>query len=41
LILANDLGYGDTSQLAPVLEEVSRMLEAYMNSMRRSVSTGF
>jgi four helix bundle protein len=29
LILARDLGYGDTSQLITDLEEVSRMLEAY------------
>src|SRR3954467_7958143 len=35
LILARDLGYGNTADLAPVLEEVSRMLEAYMASMRR------
>jgi four helix bundle protein len=29
LILAEDLGYGDTSQLAGAAEEVSRMLSAY------------
>jgi len=29
LILAQDLGYGDTTQLARTLEEVSRMLSAY------------
>jgi four helix bundle protein len=29
LILAQDLGYGDTSQLAAAAEEVSRMLSAY------------
>ena len=29
LILAQDLGYGDTTNLATALEEVSRMLSAY------------
>jgi four helix bundle protein len=29
LILAQDLGYGDTTNLAATLEEVSRMLRAY------------
>ncbi len=29
LILAKDLGYGDTTNLATALEEVSRMLSAY------------
>jgi len=29
LILAQDLGYGDTTNLARALEEVSRMLSAY------------
>jgi four helix bundle protein len=29
LILAQDLGYGDTAKLAGALEEVSRMLGAY------------
>src|SRR5437773_6239648 len=29
LILAHDLGYGDTTSLATSLEEVSRMLSAY------------
>ena len=29
LILAQDLGYGDNTQLARTLEEVSRMLSAY------------
>jgi four helix bundle protein len=30
LILAHDLGYGDTAQLAATLEEVSRLLNAYV-----------
>lgn len=30
LILATDLGYGDTSSLHNVLEEVSKLLEAYL-----------
>ena len=29
LILAKDLGYGDTERLASLLEEVSRLLNAY------------
>jgi four helix bundle protein len=29
LILAKDLNYGDTTQLRPLLEEVSKVLEAY------------
>ena len=29
LILAKDLNYGDTSRLSALLEEVSRMLNAY------------
>ncbi len=33
LILARDLGYGDTDQLAGAIEEVSRMLEAYIRAM--------
>jgi four helix bundle protein len=28
LILASDLGYGDTSPLAPILEDTSRLLQA-------------
>jgi four helix bundle protein len=38
LILALDLDYGDTAQLLGVLEEVSRMLEAYCRSM---LATGY
>ena len=29
LILAHDLGYGDTSLLTPLLEETSKLLQAY------------
>ena len=29
LILAQDLGYGDTTDMAVALEEISRMLSAY------------
>ncbi len=32
LILANDLGYGDTSMLMSQLEEVSKLLDAYSKS---------
>lgn len=34
LILANDLGYTDTSELAPQLDEVSRLLRAYAGRLR-------
>jgi four helix bundle protein len=33
LILAHDLGYGDTIELARDLDEVSRMLDAYIRTM--------
>ena len=36
LILARDLNYGRTQELLAMLEEVSRLLEAYMASLRRS-----
>ncbi len=36
LILAQDLGYGDTQQLNDDLEIVSRMLEAYMRAIRNA-----
>jgi len=38
MILANDLGYGDTGELRSMLEEISRMLEIYSRSM---LSTGY
>ena len=34
LILAKDLGYGETARLAESLSEVSRMLRAYAASLR-------
>jgi four helix bundle protein len=36
LILVHDLGYGDTRELKENLGEVSRMLTAYVRSLRRS-----
>jgi four helix bundle protein len=33
LILAKDLGYGDTAQLMSELEEVSKLLQGYMSSL--------
>ena len=33
LILARDLGYGSTARLMSALEEISRMLEAYMRAL--------
>ena len=38
LILANDLGYGDTALLKNLLEEVSRMLNAYTKAIQASDS---
>jgi len=38
LILANDLNYCDSSQLIIQLEEISRMLESYANSILNSNS---
>jgi four helix bundle protein len=35
LILANDLGYGESSSLLNQIEEVSRLLNAYMRSIKR------
>lgn len=33
LILSNDLGYGDNAKLLQLLEEVSKLLESYSNSI--------
>ena len=42
LILARDLGYGSIVQLMTSLEEISRMLEAYMRGLSSSPpSTGY
>ncbi len=38
LILAKDLGYIDTSELMPQLEEVSKLLDAYSKSILNSDS---
>jgi four helix bundle protein len=38
LILASDLGYGETAKLATALEEVSRMLDAYAAAILTSGS---
>jgi four helix bundle protein len=38
LILAQDLGYGDTAKLTDLLEEVSRMLSAYAAAILTSGS---
>jgi four helix bundle protein len=38
LILAKDLGYGDNPQLGIQLDEVSKMLEAYLSSILNSGS---
>jgi four helix bundle protein len=40
LILAQDLGYGDTAQLASALEEVSRLLSAYATAILTSSTSG-
>lgn len=33
LILAQDLGYGDTNQLRAILEEISKLLNAYAGAI--------
>jgi four helix bundle protein len=38
LILAKDLGYGDTLHLMPQLEETSKLLEAYLSSILDTAS---
>ncbi len=38
LILADDLGYGDTGQLNDTLEETSKMLESYAQTILNSDS---
>ena len=38
LVLAQDLGYGDTSKLYELLDEVSRMLRAYVAGISRDSS---
>ena len=38
LILAHDLGYGDTAQLTILIEEVSKMLNAYATTILASGS---
>lgn len=37
LILSNDLGYGDSTELMILIEEVSKLLNAYTKSMLSSV----
>ena len=36
LILAKDLEYGDVSELSPLLEEISKLLEAYSRAILNS-----
>ena len=36
LILARDLGYGDSAELLAALDEVSRLLDAYSRSLARN-----
>ena len=38
LILAKDLEYGDVSDLSPLLEEISKLLEAYSQAILNSDS---
>ena len=37
LLLAKDLGYGDTDHIYPLLEEVSKLLEAYTHAILNSL----
>jgi four helix bundle protein len=41
LILASDLKYSETASSMRLLEEVSRLLEAYMAGLRRAPSAGY
>ncbi len=34
MILAKDLGYGETGQLRDMLDEIGRMLGSYMSKIR-------
>jgi four helix bundle protein len=36
LLLSKDLNYGDSSQLLPLLEEVSKLIEAYYKAILNS-----
>lgn len=38
LILSRDLGYGDNNALMESIDEVGRILDAYVHAMRRSIS---
>ena len=38
LILTEDLGYSDVSKIKPLIEEVSKLLDAYMHSILNSDS---
>ncbi len=38
MILAKDLEYGDVSELSPLLEEISKLLEAYSQAILNSDS---
>jgi len=38
LILANDLGYGDSTRLIEQLDEVSKLLQAYTKAILDSIS---
>jgi four helix bundle protein len=40
LILAKDLGYGDTQRMSATLEEVSRLLNAYCTAILTSSTSG-
>jgi four helix bundle protein len=37
LILAKDLGYGETGELVSRIEEISKMLESYMYTIRNNM----
>jgi four helix bundle protein len=41
LILSRDLGYGDTSTFRPQLDDVSRLLERYIQAIERDTTSRF
>ncbi len=41
LILSRDLGYGDTTTLSPQLDDVSKLLERYIQAIERDTTSRF
>ena len=39
LILSNDLGYGDSMRLMPLVDETEALLEGYIRAIRKRITT--